>query len=138
MDVAIPAAVGALASVVVVLLSALLTARYQRRSAAESEYAVIRGTYLGFVGDFGTLLSASVGPTSRRPTLVFVSSGPLTGPGKGADRRSQRNEVASRRTRSARESSLRSARPSKGHAPSAADPDVLAVVAAVRRHRQRS
>jgi hypothetical protein len=46
LDVAIPTVIGALASVVVVLLSALLTARHQRRSAAESEHAVIRGTYL--------------------------------------------------------------------------------------------
>lgn len=46
MAVAIPAMVGALASVAVVLLSAVLTARHQRRSAAESERDVIRGTYL--------------------------------------------------------------------------------------------
>jgi hypothetical protein len=45
-EVVIPAVVGALASVVVVLLSAVLTARHQRRSAVESEHDVIRGTYL--------------------------------------------------------------------------------------------
>ncbi|GAA4468914.1 hypothetical protein [Phytohabitans houttuyneae] len=46
MEVVIPAVVGALASVVVVLLSAVLTARHQRRHAVEAEHDVIRGTYL--------------------------------------------------------------------------------------------
>jgi hypothetical protein len=48
----------------------------------------------GFVGDFETHLSASVDPASRRPILVFVSSGPTREAGKGPDRRANAVRVA--------------------------------------------
>ncbi|GAA1563281.1 hypothetical protein GCM10009827_101070 [Dactylosporangium maewongense] len=45
----------------------------------------------GFDGDFGTRLSASVGPTSQRVILVFVSSGPTHEASKRITQASQRH-----------------------------------------------